>query len=67
MSLLILLLNILLVIAFCALLYFIAVWVLGLLGVAFPANILKIIIVIVALILVIGVLAGGPMWNWRLA
>ena len=58
MSLFIRVLQVLLAIAFVLLAYYIAIWVLGLLGLQVPAQVLQIIFVILALIAVIGALTG---------
>lgn len=58
MSLLITILCLLLAIACVVLGYHVVLWILGVLGVSVPAQILKIIFVIIALIAIIGVLSG---------
>ncbi len=56
-------LNVLLAIAFVFLCYYVIVWVLGMIGVAVPDQILKIIMVILGLLAVIGAMSGR--WdNW---
>ena len=58
MSLVIRVLSILLGIAFVVLLYYVTVWVLGLLGIHLPQNILTVIFVIIGLMMAIGILSG---------
>lgn len=63
MSLFLKICSILLYIAFVVLAYYVAVWVLAMLGITVPEHILKVIFVIVALIAIIGALSGR--WdNW---
>ena len=50
--------QILLAIAFVVLAYYLVIWVLGLLGIAVPDQILKIIFVILGLMALIGALSG---------
>ena len=50
--------QILLAIAFVVLAYYLVTWVLGLLGIAVPDQILKIIFVILGLMALIGALSG---------
>ncbi len=52
------LLQILLCIAIVVLCYYVSVWVLGLLGIVIPQQILVVILVIVGLICAIGILTG---------
>ena len=63
MSLLLRVLHILLAIAFVVLIYFITIWVLGLLGIAVPGQILKVIFVIIGLMAAIAALTGR-LDNW---
>lgn len=67
MNLLVRVLSILLAVAIVVLCYFVTVWVLGLLGIVLPANILTVIFVIVGLIAAIGALTGrfDPWFKWR--
>lgn len=58
MSLLIRVLYILLAIAFVVLIYFVVIWVLGLLGLHVPDNILKVVFVILGLMAAIYALTG---------
>lgn len=58
MSLLIRVLYILLAIAFVVLIYFVTIWVLGMLGIHIPDQILKVIFVIIALMAAIYALTG---------
>jgi hypothetical protein len=51
-------LSILLGIAFVVLLYFVTIWVLGLLGVAIPSHILTIVFVIIGLMMAIAIFSG---------
>lgn len=51
-------LNILLAIAFVVLAYYCVIWVLGMLGISVPDNILKVVFVILALMAVIGAFSG---------
>ena len=62
MSWLTLVLNLLLALACVVLAYLVTVWVLGLLGLAVPAEILKVCFVILALLAVLGALSGK--WTW---
>jgi hypothetical protein len=63
MSLFLRICSILLYIAFVVLAYYVAVWVLKMLGIDVPDHIMKVIFVIVALIAIIGALSGK--WdNW---
>ena len=50
--------HVLLAIAFVVLAYFVIIWVLGMLGIHVPDQILKVIMVIIALLAVIGALSG---------
>lgn len=52
------LLSILLAIAFVVLMYYVAVWVLGLLGLGVPQHILTVVFVIIGLMVAIAVLTG---------
>ena len=58
MSILIRVLNVLLAVACVVLCYFLIIWVLGMLGVSIPDQILRIVMVIIGLIAVIGALSG---------
>lgn len=58
MSLFIRVLHVLLALAFVVLAYYVAIWILGLLGIAVPDQILKIVFVILGLLAVIGALTG---------
>lgn len=58
MGLLIRVLSILLAIAFVVLIYFVTIWVLGMLGIHVPQNILTVIFVIIGLMAAIGALTG---------
>ncbi len=58
MNILIRVLYVLLALAFVVLAYYIAIWVLGLLGFVIPDQILKVIFVILGLLAVIGALTG---------
>jgi hypothetical protein len=58
MSLFIRVLYVLLAIAFIVLAYYVVIYVLGLLGIAVPDQILKVVFVILAIIAVIGALQG---------
>ena len=63
MSLFLRICSILLYIAFVVLAYYVAVWVLHMLGITVPEHILRVIFVIVALLAIIGALSGR--WdNW---
>lgn len=63
MSLLLRVLHILLAIAFVVLIYFVTIWVLGMLGIHVPDMILKVIFVIIALMAAIAALSGR-LDNW---
>jgi hypothetical protein len=55
--------SILLYLAFVVLAYLVILWVLGMLGISIPENILKVVFVIIALMAIIGALSGR--WdNW---
>lgn len=58
MSLFVRVLYVLLALAFVVLAYYVVIWVLGMLGIAVPDQILKIIFVILGLLAVIGALTG---------
>jgi hypothetical protein len=58
MSLFIRVLYVLLAIAFIVLAYYVVIYVLGLLGISVPDQILKVVFVILALLAVIGALTG---------
>lgn len=66
MNLFVRILSILLAIAFVVLTYFVVIWVLGLLGIHVPQNILTIIFVIIGLMAAIAALTGrfDNMYNW---
>ena len=66
MKLLIRVLSILFALACVVLAYYITIWVLGLLGIVVPANILTVVFVIVGLAAAIGALRGtfDPWFNW---
>jgi hypothetical protein len=59
-------LSILLAIAFVVLIYFVTIWVLGLLGIHVPQNIMTVIFVIIGLMAAIGALSGrfDDVFNW---
>jgi hypothetical protein len=59
-------LSILLAIAFVVLIYFVTIWVLGMLGIHVPPNILTVIFVILGLMMAIGALSGrfDNITNW---
>ena len=63
MSLFIRVLHVLLAIAFVVLCYYVILWVLGMIGVSVPDQILKICLVILGLLAVIGALRGS-FDNW---
>lgn len=58
MSLFIRVLYVLLAIAFVVLAYYVVIWVLGMLGITVPDNILKVVFVILGLLAVIGAMTG---------
>lgn len=58
MSLFIRVLYVLLAIAFVVLAYYVVIWVLGMIGITVPDNILRIVFVILGLLAVIGALTG---------
>lgn len=62
-ALLVRILMILLAIAVVVLCYYITIWVLGMLGIHLPANILTVIFVIIGLILAVWALTG-KLDNW---
>jgi hypothetical protein len=66
MGLLIRVLSILLAVAFVVLIYFVTVWVLGMLGIHLPQNVLTVIFVILGLMMAIGALTGrfDNIANW---
>jgi hypothetical protein len=59
-------LSILLAIAFVVLLYYITIWVLGLLGIHIPLHILTVVFVIIGLMMAIAALSGrlDNIVNW---
>lgn len=63
MNIFIRILYILLAIAFVVLAYYVVIWVLGMLGIAVPDQILKVVFIILALIAVIGAVTGR-LENW---
>jgi uncharacterized membrane protein len=63
MSLFVRVLNVLLWLAFVVLAYYVVIWVLGMLGIAVPDQILKVIFVILGLLAMIGALSG-KLDNW---
>ena len=65
MSLLLRILHILLAIAFVVLIYYVTIWVLGMLGIAVPHQILMVIFVIIGLMAAIAALSGR-LDNWWL-
>jgi hypothetical protein len=65
MSLFVRVLYVLLAIAFVVLAYYVIVWVLGLLGISIPDQILKIIMVILGLLAVIGAITGKFDTWWK--
>lgn len=52
-------LYVLLGIAFVVLLYYVTIWVLGMIGITVPDQVLKIVFVILGLLAVIGALSGS--------
>lgn len=58
MGLFVRILSILLAIAFVVLAYYVVIWVLGMLGIHIPQNILTVAFVIIGLIAAIGALSG---------
>jgi putative effector of murein hydrolase LrgA (UPF0299 family) len=66
MNLFVRVLSILLSIAFVVLIYFVTIWVLGLLGIHVPQNILTVIFVIIGLMAAIAALTGrlDNIANW---
>lgn len=58
MSLFIRVLQVLLALAFVVLAYYVVIWVLGMLGLAVPIDILKVVFVILGLPAIIGALQG---------
>ncbi|HEV3312200.1 MAG TPA: hypothetical protein VG815_16945 [Chloroflexota bacterium] len=58
MSIVVRILSILLAIAFVVLAYYVVIWVLGMLGVHIPAQILTVVFVIIGLMMAIGILSG---------
>ena len=58
MGLFIRVLYVLLALAFVVLAYYVVIWVLGMLGLSVPADILKVCFVILGLLAVIGALSG---------
>jgi hypothetical protein len=58
MSLFIRVLQVLLALAFVVLTYYVTVWVLALLGIAIPDQILKVVFVILGLLALLGALTG---------
>lgn len=66
MSIFVRILSILLAIAFIVLAYYVVIYVLGLLGIHVPQQILTVVFVILALIVAIGVLSGrfDSYWWW---
>lgn len=66
MNLFIRVLSILLAVAFVFLIYYVVIWVLGMLGVNVPDQILKVIFIIIGLMAVIGALTGRLDGWWRL-
>lgn len=65
MNLLTRILQILLALAFVVLCYYIVIWVLGLLGIAVPQQILQVVFVIIALLAVLGALRGSFDTWWK--
>jgi len=65
MSLFVRILHILLALAFVVLAYYVVIWVLGMLGIQVPADILKVVFVIMGLLAVIGALSGKFDNLWR--
>lgn len=67
MGLFIRVLSILLAIAFVVLIYFVTIWVLGMLGIHVPSNILTVIFVIIGLMMAIAALSGrlDNVINWQ--
>jgi len=63
MSLFLRLLHILLAIAFVVLIYYVTIWVLGMLGIHVPGQILTVIFVIIGLMAAIAALSGR-LDNW---
>jgi uncharacterized membrane protein len=64
MSILVRLFQVLLAVAFVVLAYLITLWVLGLLGLTIPFDILKVVFVILGLLAVLGALQGR-LDNWK--
>lgn len=58
-------LTILLAIAFVVLLYYVAVWILGMLGLVVPDKILTIVFVIIGLAVAVSVLTGKFDHYWK--
>jgi hypothetical protein len=65
MSLFIRVLQVLLALAFVVLAYYVVIWVLGMLGIAVPEQILRIVFVILGLLAVIGALRGTFDTWWK--
>lgn len=65
MALFVRVLQVLLALAFVVLAYYVTIWVLGLLGITLPAQILQIIFVILGLLAVIGAITGRFDTWWR--
>ncbi len=65
MGILIRVLNILLAIACVVLAYYVVIWVLGMLGISVPQQILQVVFVIIGLIAFIGAISGrlDGWWN----
>lgn len=65
MNLVIRICQVLLAIAFAILCYYIVIWVLGLLGIIVPEQILRVVFVIIGLLAVIGALRGSYDTWWK--
>jgi len=58
MSLFVRVLYVLLALAFVVLAYYVVIWILGMLGISVPEQILKVVFIILGLLAVIGALSG---------
>ena len=59
-------LSILLAIAFVVLIYYVVIWVLGILGISVPERILQVVFLIIGLMAAIGALTGRFDTYWRI-
>jgi hypothetical protein len=66
MNLFIRVLSILLAIAFVVLIYYVVIWVLGILGISVPERILQVVFLIIGLMAAIGALTGRFDNYWRI-